>query len=240
MHHEAGAFVADAVALRHADVVEKHLCGFRAAHAELVQMRAEADARRGHRHHDQRLVDVRLVVRSVGQQADEVSARRVGDPHLAAVDHVVVTVLARRGFQPGNVRTGTDFRHADAVNLLAGDRRAKELFAQFIRAEPRQRRGAHVGLYTDRHRDTAAVNGAELFGGNNRVAVIKAHAAEFFRFGNAQQAEVAGLAEYFVDRKASGLFPFIDVRVDLVFDKLADGAAQCFVFRCEDHFYCSP
>ncbi len=84
------------------------------------------------------------------------------------------------------------------------------------------------------------MNGAELFGGDDRVAVVEAHAAEFFRFGNAQQAEVAGLAEDLVDRKAPGLFPFLDVRIDLVIDELADGAAQCFVFLGEDHFYCSP
>jgi hypothetical protein len=77
------------------------------------------------------------------------------------------------------------------------------------------------------------MNGAELFGGDDRVAVVEAHAAEFFRLGNAQQAKVAGLAEDLVDRKA-GLFPFIDVWVDLVFDEVADGAAQFFVFRGEN------
>ncbi len=75
------------------------------------------------------------------------------------------------------------------------------------------------------------MNGAELFGGDNRIAVVEAHAAEFFRFGNPQQTKVAGLAENLVDRKAPGLFPFINVWIDLVFDELADGAAQCFVFR---------
>ncbi|MNS52672.1 hypothetical protein D3C72_853930 [compost metagenome] len=84
------------------------------------------------------------------------------------------------------------------------------------------------------------MDGAELFGGDNRIAVVEAHAAEFFRFGNTQQTEVASLAENFVNGKASGLFPFIDVRIDLVLDELADGTAQGFVFRGEDHCYCSP
>ena len=53
LHHEARAFVADAVALRYAHVVEEHLGGLRAAHAELVQVRADADAGGVHRHHDQ-------------------------------------------------------------------------------------------------------------------------------------------------------------------------------------------
>lgn len=37
LHHEPGTFLADAVALRHAHVVEEYLGGFRTAHAELVQ-----------------------------------------------------------------------------------------------------------------------------------------------------------------------------------------------------------
>ncbi|MNP32132.1 hypothetical protein D3C76_1252980 [compost metagenome] len=84
------------------------------------------------------------------------------------------------------------------------------------------------------------MNGAELFGGDDRIAVVQAHAAELFRFGNAQQAQVAGLAKDLVDRKTPGLFPFLYVRIDLVVDELANGATQCFVFLGEDHFYCSP
>ncbi|MNP03673.1 hypothetical protein D3C76_955670 [compost metagenome] len=84
------------------------------------------------------------------------------------------------------------------------------------------------------------MNGAELFGGDDRVAVVQAHATEFFRFGNAQQAQVASLAKNLVDRKAPGLFPFLDVGIDLVIDELANGATQCVVFLGEDHSCCSP
>ncbi|MNY29292.1 hypothetical protein D3C86_1633240 [compost metagenome] len=183
---------------------------------------------------------MRLVVRGVGQQADEVGARRVGDPHLAAVDHVVVAVLARRGFQPGHIGPCTHFGDADATDLLAADGRAQELVAQFIGTETGEGRGAHVGLHADGHRYPAATNGAELFGGDNRIAVVQAHAAEFFRLGNPQQAELAGLAEDLVDRKAPGFLPLVDVRVDFAVDKLADGTAQGFVFLGKDHCCCSP
>ncbi|MNG38412.1 hypothetical protein D3C84_1261170 [compost metagenome] len=80
------------------------------------------------------------------------------------------------------------------------------------------------------------MNGAEFLGGDDRIAVVQAHAAEGSRFGNAQQAQLAGLAENLVDGKTPGFLPFVDVRVDVMFDKLANGAPQCFVFLGEDHF----
>ena len=235
LHHKTCAFVADAVALRHAHVVEEHLSGLRAAHAEFVQMRADRNAWGVHRHHDQRLVDVRLVVRGIGQQADKVSGRRVGDPHLAAVDHIVAAVFLGGGFQPGHIRAGADFGDADAADHLASDCRFEELFAQFIGAKTRQGRGAHIGLHANGHRDAAADDGAELLGSDDRVAVVQTHAAEFLRLGDAQQAEVAGFLENIVDREAAVLFPLFDVRVDFLVDKVTDRAAQLFVFLGEDH-----
>src|SRR3990167_3517210 len=104
-------------------------------------------------------------------------------------------------------------------------------------AEGSQGRGAHVGLHANRHRDAAAADGAELFGGDDRVAVVQAHAAEFLRLGNAQQAQVAGHLEDFVDGEFAGLFPLVDVRVDFLVDKVTDRATQFFVFLGEDHFY---
>ena len=164
LHHKTGTFVADAIALRHAYVVEEHLSGLRTAHAEFVQVRAESDAWGVHRHHDQRFIDVRFVVAGIGQQADKVSGRGVGDPHLAAVDHVVAAVFLGRGFQPGDIRAGADFGNADTADHLAGNCRFEEFFAQLIGAEARQRRGTHIGLYADGHRNAAADDGAEFFG----------------------------------------------------------------------------
>jgi len=240
LHHEARAFVADTVALGDAYVVEEHLGGLGAVHAEFFQGRADADAGGVHRQHDQRFVDVRLVVRGVGQQAHEVRAGRVGDPHFAAVDHVVIAVLACVGLEPGHVGAGAGFRDADATDLLAADGRAQEFVAQCIAAEAGEGGGAHVGLHADGHGNAAAANGAEFFGGDDRIAVVQAHAAELFGFGNAQQPEVAGLAQDRVDGKAPGFFPFVHVGVDLAIDEGADGAAQFLMFLGEDHCSCSP
>ncbi|MNR27911.1 hypothetical protein D3C85_1452070 [compost metagenome] len=83
------------------------------------------------------------------------------------------------------------------------------------------------------------MDGAELFGGDYRIAVVEAHAAEFLRLGDTQQAQVAGFLENLVDREAAVLFPLLDMRVDFLVDKVTDCAAQLFVFLGEDHC-CAP
>lgn len=120
--------------------------------------------------------------------------------------------------------------------MRAADGRAQEFFAQCVAAEAGEGGGTHVGLYADGHGDAAAADAAEFFGGDDGVAVVQAHAAELLGFGDAQQTEVAGLAQDIVDGEAAGFFPFVDVGVDLTVDEGADGAAQCLVFLGEDHF----
>ena len=45
--------------------------------------------------------------------------------------------------------------------------------------------------------------------------------------------------ENFVDREATVLFPFVDVRVDFLLDEILDRAAQFFVFLGKDHLWFS-
>ena len=98
-------------------------------------------------------------------------------------------------------------------------------------SEPKrsQGRGAHVGLHADGHRDAAAGDAAEFLGGDDRVAVVQAHAAELLR-RRCPAAEFAGLAEDLVDREAAVLFPLVDVGVDFPLDEAANGAAEFLVF----------
>jgi hypothetical protein len=86
-------FLADAVAQRHAHIVEEDLRGVGGAHAELVELARDLHALGLHRQADQRLVAVRRSVAGVGEQAHPVGLRAVGGPHLAAIDDVVAAVL---------------------------------------------------------------------------------------------------------------------------------------------------
>jgi len=100
-----------------------------------------------HGHDDQALVLVRLVVAGVGQQADEVGTWRVGDPHLVAVNDVVIAVGPGVGLESRHVRAGTHFADADAADFFTGDGRAQEFLFLLGGAEAGQG-GVHMSVCT--------------------------------------------------------------------------------------------
>jgi hypothetical protein len=228
------ALLADHMALRHAHVVEEQLGGVGGVHADLPDL-AAADSLAVHRHHDQRLVLVRRAFRGVGQQAAPVGLHAVGDPHFAAIDHIVAAVLARRGLQRGDVGAAARFADADAADHVAGDGGGEKLAFQFIRAEAGQRRGAHVGVHADGHRHAAAGTVAEGFGHHHRIGEVEPEAAVFLRILDAEQAEVAELLEDLVRRKFLGRFPGVDMRIEFLLDEARDGVGELAVFAGELH-----
>ena len=210
LHHLVGkalALLADAVALRHPDIVEEDLRGVGGAHAHLVELARDLHALALHRHADQRLVAMHLAVAGVGEQADPVGLHAVGDPHLAAIDDVIVAVGARIGLDRGDIGAGARLGDADAGHRIARDRGRQKFAAHLVRAKPRQRRRRHIGLHPDRHRHAAACDGAEFFGHHQRVAVIEALPAEFDGLVEAEEAEVAELLEQLMRRENVGSSP---------------------------------
>ena len=149
-------------------------------------------------------------VAGVGQQADPVGLGAVGDPHLAAVDDVVVAVGARIGLDRGDVGAGAGLGHADAGHRVARDRGRQEFAAHLVGAEPRQRRRRHVGLHPDRHRHPAAIDRAEFFRHHQRIAVVEPLPAELDRLVEPEKAEIAELLEQLVRRENVRLLPFVD------------------------------
>ena len=177
-----------------------------------------------------------LVVAGIGEQADPVGLHAVGDPHLAAIDDVVVAVGARIGLDRGDVGARARLRDPDAGDRVARNRGCKKLAPHLVRAEPRQRRRRHVGLHPDRHRHAAACDGAEFFGHHQRVAVIEPLAAELDRLVEAEKAEIAELLEQLMRGEDVGLLPFVDKRIDLGRDEFLQGAAGFVVVGGEEHF----
>jgi hypothetical protein len=183
-----------------------------------------------HRHHDQALVLVDRPLARVDQHAHPVGLQAVGDPHLLAGDHIVVTVLARHAFDARHVAARRRLAHADAAHHVTGNGRYQKLPAQLVAAKARQRRGAHVGLHTDGHRHATTFDVAQRLGHRHGIGIVEAGASEGLRLGEAQQAQVAELLEHLMGGKDFGGFPFIDVGVDLGVDEALEGLLDLEVF----------
>src|SRR5690606_22200193 len=124
---EAHALVADAIAYRHAHVIEVQLRRIGRMHAHLADLARHAHSFGLHGHHDQGLVAVRRAVRGIGQHTAEIRLRAVGRPHLAAIDDVVVAIPSRRRLDGCDVRAAAHFGYTQAPDVLAADRRGQEL-----------------------------------------------------------------------------------------------------------------
>ncbi len=232
---EAHAFLADQVPDGHLHFVEEDLRRIGRAHAELVELLHHLHALGLHRQADQRLVLVHRAFARVGQEAHPVGLGAVGGPHLAAVDNVVAADTACRGLERGDVRSGADLRDAQASDIIAGDRRRQELTAQLVAPVAGQCRRRHVGLNADGHRHRTAMDVAEFLGHHQGVGVVEPHAAEFGGLVDAEQAGAAQLLEDLVGWEDAVLFPLVDVRIDVLVDDRAQGAADLGVFLGELH-----
>ena len=169
---------------------------------------------------------MRRAVPGICQQTHPVRLGTARGPHLAPVYHVVVAIPDSRGGDTGDVRARANLRHAETRHFFAGDRRSEKLLAQFVRAKPRQRRCCHFGLHADGHRYPAATDPAQRFAVNRGVGIIESEAAVGFGFVDAEEPEVAHLAEQFMSRKPTFSFPVINVRIDFVVDEFLQRAAQ--------------
>ena len=230
------AFLADAIALRHPHIIEENLRGVGRAHAHFVELACDLDALGLHRHADQRLVAVLRRIAGIGKQADPVGLYAVGDPHLAAIDDIIVAVGARVGLDRRDVRSGARLGDADARHRIARYGGGQEFAAHLVRSKPRQRRRRHVGLHADRHRHAAAADRAELLGHHQRVTVIQSLPAKFHRLVEAEKSEVAEFLEQLMGRKDVRLLPFIDERIDLGRDEFLQDAARFVVVGGKEHF----
>jgi hypothetical protein len=175
-------------------------------------------------------------IAGIGEQTDPVGLHAVGDPHLAAVDNVIVAIRARAGLDRGDVGAGARFRYADAGHRIAGDGGRQKFAAHLVRAEPRQRGRCHIGLHPDRHRHAAASDGAEFFRHHQRVAVIEPLTPELGRLVEAEKTEVAEFFEQLMGGEKFRLLPVIDEGIDFGRDEFLQDAARFLVVGGEEHF----
>ena len=167
----------------------------------------------------------RAFVGGICEQTHPVCLDAVGDPHLAAINDVIVAVAAGAGTDISDVGTRFGLADTDTADLITGDRWYQELLAQILATEARQRWRAHIRLHADRHGHAAAMDMAQRFGEDHGVGIVKTHTAIFLRLVDAEKASLAELLEKLVGGKDLCFLPVIHVGIDLLIDKAMRGIA---------------
>jgi len=192
-HFDAAVEHAEDVVLRHFHVIEEQLAGVGAAHAELVELVTAAEAFPVALDDERR--DAVGAFLQVGLGVDHVGAGvgAVGDPGLAAVEHVVVAALVGAQFHRDHVGAGIRLAHGQGADVFAADQLRQVLEFLFMAAVAVDLVHAEVGVGAvgQRHRCRTT---ADLFHSHHMGQVAQAGTAVFFGHGNAQQAHVTELA----------------------------------------------
>ena len=67
-----------------------------------------------------------------GYKTHPIRLGRIGNPHLASVDNIIVAVFYGGGFKTRNVRTGTGLAHTDTGHHFPANSRSKIHFTEFV------------------------------------------------------------------------------------------------------------
>ena len=136
------------VFFRDLDVIEEQLAGIGAAHAELVELVAAAEAFPVAL--DDEGGDAVGAFFQVGLGVDHVGVgvRAVGDPGLAAVEHVLVATFIGAKFHRYHVGTGVRLAHGQRANVLAADQLGQVLELLLVIAVAVDLVDAEVGVRT--------------------------------------------------------------------------------------------
>ena len=210
---------------RHAHVVEEELRGVRRPPAHLLELGA-AEALAVTLDQQQRHAGS---ARPAGahRHGVVVGAHARGDEHLGAVDHVMVTLAARRGLEVGDVRAARRLGDGKRADLLAGQDLGQDLALHPFRAQCRDRRRADR-VAVQAGVQPAAAMARHLLGLDDAEERIGRHAAILLGKTELQQAGGRGLAVELA-RKLLGLIPLVDMGHDLALDEAADGAPEGLV-----------
>ncbi len=152
----------------------------------------------------------------------------VGDEHLRAVQHPRIAVTPRAGADRGDVGAGVGLGHRHRGHQLARDHPAQVAVALRLRAAVHEVRARHVGVHQHRHDEAAEGRARQRLLEHDGGERVGAGAAVLGRIGDAEQAEVAELADHLA-RDAALVLPALAVRLDLVGEEAGDRDAKLLV-----------
>ena len=191
---EAVPLLAEAVAGRDPQILERQLGGARGVDAklELVGPVAVARSVRG----DDEAGDplVLLLQVDAGEDQGDIRVGAVGDEDLVAVEDVVVAVAAGRGAYPGRIAAGARLGEGEAAELPARGQGGEEFLLLLLGAELQQ--GVADQGVVDREDDPGGgADPADLLDDEAVGDRVHAGAAVLLRHRHSGEAELAGLIE---------------------------------------------
>ena len=193
-HQDAGATAhfAQNVFLGYRAVLEYQLTGVGATHAQFVQFLVAAEA--GEVALDDEGGDAPGSALGIGLGVDDVDVgiRAVGDPHLVAVEDVVVAGVTGGEFHGDDVGTGIRLGHGQGADVFAADQFGQVFAFLFFGAVAVNLVHAQVGVGAVRKANGGG-GPADFFHGDDVGQVAHVGTAVLLLHGNTQQAHVAEL-----------------------------------------------
>jgi hypothetical protein len=237
-HHrrESLADFAKPIGVGDDDVVEEQLRRVGLIQAYLVEFASPGEAWRSLLHHEKRDALGALIGPGPCGQDDQVSAVTIGDKGLGAVDHPVLAVTNRSGFQRREVGTTRGLGHRDTANQLTRSYSGEPPPLLLLGAKLDNVRRAHVGMYREARRHAEAERGDFLGHHGIEPEVVRAGSAKLFWNGQAEKAEAASLLPDVPGDTLLREHLFL-ARRQGPFDELLDGLPEKLAFGLVDNAF---
>ncbi len=197
-------------------------------HADLVQIAPPFEAVHAPLHHHQAHAPGTLAGVGLDHDDHHIGQNAVGDEGLLAVDNVVIPLIVRAPHRGGadtlQIAARARLGHGDGDDARAVHRTGQPAGLLGLRAQPGDVGHGHVRVDGEAH--AVGVGPGQFLGHGGAEAIVAlAHAPVRFGHIHAQKAQGPG---GFPDGPGHNarLFPFFVVGHDLLFDKVAQGAAK--------------
>jgi hypothetical protein len=209
---------------RHLDVLEHHLAGVAAAHAQLVELLRGGKAL--HALLDDEGGDAARAQLGLGLGVDHhgVGVGAVGDPHLGAVQQVVAALVLGAQLHADDVAAGARLAHGQRAHVLAADQLGQVFLLLRLAAVALDLVDAQVAVRAVGQADGGA-GAADLLHGDHVRQVAHVGAAVLLGHGDAQHAQLAHLGPQ-VHRGTGRSVDLGRARGDLGLREVAHGVAQ--------------
>ena len=208
----AFADLAEHVLHRHLAIVQDERRGGRAADAHLLFFRADGEAREIFL--DQERGE--LLAIDFGEDGEQVGEVGVGDPHLFAVQDVVLAVGRKHGAGAAVHRVGAAgaFRKRVGADHFGRSQLGQIFLLLLLGAEEDDRQRADAGVSAHRHHEAAALG--HVVGDDGRRDFVHLRAAVLGRHVGVGQAHLAGLLQQLASDGPVLVLDFFDLRQDFV------------------------